>query len=279
MARPNLAAEVARTSWYHTLELPGGLVTPGYFDTRPSLSKLPLPNSLEGKRCLDVGTSDGFWAFEMERRGASEVIAVDIDDPADYDWPEPIPVDTSRPANPQPGVNPGFAIAHEALGSEVERVNVSVYELPSASLGKFDFVFMGALMIHLRDPVKALSAIRQVTAGLFLSTDSISVPATLTHPLSAAASLCGQGQPRWWTPNLIGYRRMIEAAGFKLIRSGGPYFLPFGRGFPERQPLRHLPLRQIPGRIVFDAITRRFGAPSAWALCDPNQEEGTAAQP
>ena len=37
-------------------------------------------------RALDVGTWDGFWAFEMERRGA-EVTALDLDDERDLDWP------------------------------------------------------------------------------------------------------------------------------------------------------------------------------------------------
>ena len=45
------------------------------------------PQSLRGKRCLDVGTYDGFWAFEMERRGAAEVVAVDVLDHARWDWP------------------------------------------------------------------------------------------------------------------------------------------------------------------------------------------------
>lgn len=35
------------------------------------MSKLPLPDSLDGMRCLDVGTQNGFWAFELERRAAT----------------------------------------------------------------------------------------------------------------------------------------------------------------------------------------------------------------
>ena len=34
---------------------------------------------MSGMRALEVGTWDGFWAFEMERRGA-EVVALDLDD-------------------------------------------------------------------------------------------------------------------------------------------------------------------------------------------------------
>ena len=42
----------------------------GWFDTRAVGPRSRCPTSLAGKRCLDVGTWDGFWAFEMERRGA-----------------------------------------------------------------------------------------------------------------------------------------------------------------------------------------------------------------
>ena len=65
--------------WYHTLELAPGVVTPGWFDLRPIVSLLPWPD-VRGKRCLDVGTYDGFLAFELERRGAAEVVATDISD-------------------------------------------------------------------------------------------------------------------------------------------------------------------------------------------------------
>ena len=74
-------------------------------------------------RALEVGTWDGFWAFEMERRGA-EVVALDLDDERDLDWPP-----RRRPESfPQEPRGQGFAIASELLGSGVERHNLSVYE-------------------------------------------------------------------------------------------------------------------------------------------------------
>ena len=82
-----LAREVEELWWYHTLELAPGVVTPGWHDMRPVLGEIPLPESLAGKRCLDVGTFDGYWAFEMERRGAAEVVAIDVIDPQKWDWP------------------------------------------------------------------------------------------------------------------------------------------------------------------------------------------------
>src|ERR1700730_10047735 len=57
--------------WYHTLDLGNGVVTPGFVDHREQVAQHQFPASLAGKRCLDVATFDGFWAFEMEKRGAA----------------------------------------------------------------------------------------------------------------------------------------------------------------------------------------------------------------
>src|SRR3954451_14577410 len=72
--------------WYHTLELPDGVVTPGEFDHRAVVGRLPWPD-LRGRRCLDVGSRNGLYAFEMGRRGPAEVASLDVDAPADLDLP------------------------------------------------------------------------------------------------------------------------------------------------------------------------------------------------
>src|SRR4051812_22966003 len=92
-----LRREIDEVRWYHTIDLPGGAVTPGFYDLRAAPAKSLFPESLAGRRCLDVGTHDGFWAFTMEQRGAAEVVAIDLDDPAQYDlrFPRP-PIEAGR---------------------------------------------------------------------------------------------------------------------------------------------------------------------------------------
>ncbi|MEY2406996.1 MAG: tRNA (mo5U34)-methyltransferase, partial [Acidimicrobiaceae bacterium] len=104
-------------SWYHTIELPGGVVTPGEYDLRSVVDKVGLPARLDGTRCLDVGTHDGFWAFEMERRGAREVVALDVADPAELDWPEPRPELTDDVLSFLLARKRAFGFAAQALGS------------------------------------------------------------------------------------------------------------------------------------------------------------------
>src|ERR687890_643822 len=120
---PDLREEVARYPWYHTLELGDGVVTPGMFDHRPILGKYPLPDDLTGMRCLDVATMDGFWAFEMERRGAASVTALDLEDPAQLDWPASMRAGHDKSMDATKAER--FALAKQALGSNVERVLMS----------------------------------------------------------------------------------------------------------------------------------------------------------
>src|SRR5437588_2326133 len=129
------------------------------FDHRPAVERYMLPRDLSGMRCLDVGTMDGFWAFEMERRGAQEVVAADVARVDELDWPvlwrpriEPT-IDETKEAR--------FRLAHSTLGSRVQRVERSVYALDT-DLGSFDLVFCGDLLIHLKDPITAIERIRSV---------------------------------------------------------------------------------------------------------------------
>jgi tRNA (mo5U34)-methyltransferase len=63
--------------WFHTFSLDGGSrYTPGV--ARDHRYRVPaLPKDLRGRRVLDVGTFDGFYAFLAEARGARRVVAVD----------------------------------------------------------------------------------------------------------------------------------------------------------------------------------------------------------
>lgn len=121
------AAE-ANPAWYHTIELAPGVVTSGQVDLRRVASRI-LPDDLSGKRALDIGTFDGFWAFELERRGAS-VVAIDVERIEAAEWP-PLSramLETEARAR-EVDLGRGFELASQALGSSVERRVLSVYEL------------------------------------------------------------------------------------------------------------------------------------------------------
>jgi tRNA (mo5U34)-methyltransferase len=265
LSREELRAAAAR-DWYHTIELAPGIVTPGWFDHRSIVPKLPFPASLAGMRCLDVATFDGFWAFEMERRGADEVVAIDVLDPRDWDWPAGSETTVAdQLARRKEGAR-GFSVASEAVGSSVSYEESSVYDLDPAEHGEFDFVYLGSLLMHLRDPVRALERVRAVCRGRLLVVDNINLFLTAVLRRSPAAYLDGRGRPWWWKVNLAGLVRMVEVAGFRLAQPPRRVYIPAGAGHPVVPWSRSLLTSQEARGFM---LTRLKGDPHAAILADP----------
>ncbi|MEX2252610.1 MAG: methyltransferase domain-containing protein [Thermoleophilaceae bacterium] len=261
--------------WYHTIDLGDGVVTKGYVDTRRAAGRLPLPDSLAGKRCLDVGLENGFWAFELERRGADSVVGIDVDDPVTLDWP--------ARARLTPGEGPGaeqsehwrghveaFELAREALGSKVERVETSIYDLPPERLGEFDVVFAGSILLHLRDPVLALERMRSVCGGMLVLSEAFYPVGSILRPRTPVAVLDGT-RPWWWIPNRAALLRMVSGAGFEIERTSRPYLVPPGPGYRRLGP-REL-LRAGPHGV----FSHFFGFPHMAVLARPMAEPAGAS--
>jgi tRNA (mo5U34)-methyltransferase len=223
------AIETPRT-WYHTIDLPDGSSTPGYFDTRDAPQHIAWPAEVDGGRCLDVGTFDGFWAFELERRGAADVTAIDLVDPTEIDWAYDYrtwgPSSVRRWGSAR---GPGFQEAAEALGSKAKLVVRNVYDLDPDADGMFDVVLCGALLLHLRDPVRALEAMRSVCRGKLVLVEVIDpvlevvarrVPAARVHPI----------RDEWWRVNTRGLRQLVDVAGFRIVHESKRFLTPFGPG-------------------------------------------------
>ncbi len=221
--------------WYHTVELPDGSVTPGWFDLRPLVPRYGLPDDLTGLRALEVGTWDGFWAFELEKRGA-EVVALDLDDERDLDWPP-----RRRPAAPQAGRGGGFAELRERLGSAVERVELSVYDATPERLGTFDLVFCGSVLIHLRDQLLALERIAGLVrpGGTFVTAEEFD-PVLDRIPLPVARFRGNRtGSVVFWVPSRRTWRDMLWYAGFDVVREHGRFTMRSREGWKIRHVVHH----------------------------------------
>jgi tRNA (mo5U34)-methyltransferase len=261
-----LAEEVAALEWYHTIELAPGVETPGWHDTRPIVGEVPFPASLEGKRCLDVGTFDGFWAFEMERRGAAEVVAIDVNDPDAWDWPLGSRPDVVEQIGRRKAGGRGFEIVHRELRSSVQRLERSVYDIEEADAGRFDLIYLGSLLVHLREPVRALERLRAICDGELIVVDGIDLPLSLLLPNLPVATLDGRGRPWWWYPNQAGLARMIDVGGFELLQQPRRIYMPPGRGQPLPSFHPRL-LRTREGRQSL--VIARRGDPHAVARARP----------
>lgn len=205
--------------WYHQIEVAPGLVTPGLHNSKTALETLELPEKMDGKRVLDVGARDGFFSFAAEARGA-EVLAIDS-----------VAKEHLR----------GFDVASALLGSRVECHTINVYNLSPKKVGTFDAIFFLGVLYHLRDPMLALDRLWEVAKlGATIWVESHTVDNGLVNPetgvfdalSSVAPALANvpiaQFYPRrtlgsnftnWWGPNLAGLEAMVEASGFKVLRS------------------------------------------------------------
>jgi tRNA (mo5U34)-methyltransferase len=154
----SLRARVAEVPvWWHSIDLGGGVVTPG--QKSPEILAQEWENlglgDLRGKSVLDIGAWDGYFSFAAERAGAERVVALDH-----YTWsmelkaygdyrtqrlkdglPIAPPEDFAEFWHPDtlPGKR-GFDVARDALGSRVEAVVGDLMTIDLDTLGEFDVV-------------------------------------------------------------------------------------------------------------------------------------------
>lgn len=184
------------------MELAPGVQTPGIYDPTRTLPRLRLPERLDGLSVLDVGAWDGFYSFEMERRGAA-VLATDS-----YCW-----------GGGGWGTKAGFDLAREALGSQVRDQWIDPLDLsPEAVGGTFDIVLLLGVLYHIRDPLLLLERVRSVTGGLLVLETEMGM--LLTRRPAAEffpdTELNADGS-NWWAPNVAAMIGMLRSSGFSDV--------------------------------------------------------------
>jgi len=147
--------------WYHSIDLGGGVVTPGHHwdhlwgPLKEEMSAIDF----RGKKVLDIGCWDGMWSFEAEKLGASEVTATDI--PSQRSFSDQGPRT--------------FQFAKKHLRSKVEYRHASVYDLDEVFSERFDIVTFFGVLYHLRYPQLGVAKIRKILkdGGLLLLETSV----------------------------------------------------------------------------------------------------------
>jgi tRNA (mo5U34)-methyltransferase len=178
--------------------------------------------------------ADGFWAFEMEKRGAAEVIGIDVYNLADCDFPNNYEREVMSSISSEVK-GKGFAYAKRALNSKVRRKVLSVYELTPRIIGTFDFVFASDLLLHLREPLRALEAIWTVTRGEVVIADAID---TELDELGLHSTIRFMVNPDdyaghfWWRFSTSALEWMIRLARFQDVQMVSQFILPTRIGIP-----------------------------------------------
>jgi len=188
---------LSQLGWYHSLELPDGRVIEGHQsieNLRRRLAQFPLPADLRGSRVLDIGAWDGWFSFEMERRGA-EVLAVDS------------------------AKNTRFLEARSLLGSRVGYRIADICRLTHHDVGTFDVVLFLGVLYHLKHPILALENVcgmcRDIACIESFVTES-NLRAIPVMEFYESAELRGQ-LDNWVGPNAACLMAFCRTAGFARV--------------------------------------------------------------
>lgn len=171
--------------WFHSIPLGDGTVTNGnvplYYQERKAEC---IPNDLTGANVLDVGTRDGYFAFEAEKRGAKDVMAVDVVEKRET-----------------------FSHAHGALNSEVEYRQGDILDMEFNT--KFDVVICYGVLYHVPDPGQLIDRLVDLTEDTLCLESSI-IPSVFDRE-KIFYSNTDQGQPFWADKVLSLYRGWDDA--------------------------------------------------------------------
>jgi SAM-dependent methyltransferase len=139
------------------------------------------------RRVLDVGAGTGVWIDFWERRGAAEIVGVDITQ---------VSVDTLRARYPS---------------LRFERLDISDQELPE--LGRFDAISAMSVLLHITDETRFARALRNLAALLERGGALVLIEPLVVH--------------RWWGPPfdavanskarpLADWQATLQGAGLRL---------------------------------------------------------------
>jgi len=200
--REDFSTDLAKKGWYHSIELPDGRRIEGFLELdelRERWARFPLPANLAGKRVLDIGTWDGWFAFEAERRGA-EVVALDNVEQENFHY------------------------AHRELRSKVEYHVADVYDVLNLGLGSFDYTLFLGVLYHLRHPLRALELVCALTKEIAIVDSFVVDPdsrGAIDSPLPwmefyETNELSNQID-NWWGPTVQCLLALCRSAGFARV--------------------------------------------------------------
>lgn len=203
------AEEIAATAermkslnWVHRINLGNGLITPGLWVSNPSLTLAVDAIDFKGKKVLDVGCWDGLFSFEAERRGAAEVYATDLNSQRDF------------------ASENTFQFASRVLKSKAHyEPNLSVYNVEQLGVRNFDIVIFAGVYYHLKDPIRALTALRRVMkpGGTIIVEGAILEDEGCFAKFYYRKQFCGDSS-NWWVPTKQCLREWIECSYFRIKR-------------------------------------------------------------
>jgi len=210
--------------WWHSIDLGEYGVTKG--KQQSIMWTLHMPDDFTGKSVLDIGTVDGFYAFEAEKRNAKVVLAIDS-----LAWKN-----EQYSAHVLKTGKDGFNLARELLNSKVIDMELEDFneEMCTEKVGKHDIVLCLGILYHMMDPFRFIRKLSEMTNELLIletHTDANNTYAWFSSPIPMMAfypsNELNDDATNWWGPNITCLSAMLNIAGFKKVEI--KYVSPAGR--------------------------------------------------
>lgn len=204
MLRAQAREMAAAVYWHHSIQLfPDFTVKGGKSSETLELERTRILELIElgNRSVLDIGSWNGYFAFEAKRLGAAEVVASDS-----YTW-----------RNADLRGRETFELARACLGLDVRAVEIDPTELPGA-LRPVDVVLFLGVFYHLFDPIDVLDRVAKLAKDvLVLETHEdlqyVGKPAMAFYPRAEL----NQDDTNWWAPNPECMFELLKAKGFATV--------------------------------------------------------------
>jgi SAM-dependent methyltransferase len=221
-AVPRDVGDPASCHFYHEMDLPSFGRQRGFWDLTGRFDDYVGGTPVDGRTVLDVGTATGFLSFEAERRGA-RVTSLDANRPEHF---HQLPIHNSEYVLDYPGwraktarwieeLHNGYWLCHRDLGSQARCIYGDVSRL-DPSVGVFDVVILGQILVHLRDGLSALAAAASVCTETIVITEGSFPNDTPIAALSGRAHLLDVSYA-WYQYSHGWYREVLAMLGFASV--------------------------------------------------------------
>jgi len=204
--------------FYHCLDFKSGESVTGAWDLRKDVHGYLGNVDFADKRILDVGTASGCLTWEMERLGGA-CVGVDLEVEAEWDVvpsfePEKDKLGTEGRREAVRRLHNSWWYAHRANKSKAKVWYGTVYTIPE-ELGAFDIGVYGAILVHLRDPFKALQVGTRLVKDTVIVTEELGAgPQEIGDPNVRFVPKPGKVGYAWWQMSPAAVIRMLNVLGF-----------------------------------------------------------------
>jgi tRNA (mo5U34)-methyltransferase len=202
-----LQSRIDKLYWHHSIDLGGGVVTPGGKSQTVCATESSLifdRIDLAGRSLIDIGAWSGYFSFESKRRGAARVLATDS-----HCW-----------THPHIRGREGFDIACEALGADLEAREIDAADMSKDTVGEFDVVLYLGVFYHRYDAIEVLTKVARLAKQVLvlethLDLREIDTPAMAFYP---GAEL-NNDPTNWWGPNEHCIKALLLGLGFSEVET------------------------------------------------------------